>query len=141
LRAKDQAQHDDRISARPRTGGGVAASPIGAILRCIGIDRPADYDDFKAEVLADQEADSQGVYEVWWAANGRYPDLSLSARLAIAESVVNELLRDGRISLVRGKWIGPDHKREPIADSEAALRAWSTWVPQPDEPVVWMADV
>lgn len=73
----------------------------------MGIDRPADYDDFKAEVLADQEADEQGVYEVWWSANSRYPGLSLSARLAIAESVVGELLRAGRISLVQGKWIGP----------------------------------
>lgn len=104
-------------------------------------DRPVDYDDFKAEVIADQETDSQGAYEVWWAANSRYPTLPLSERLAIAESVVSELLRDGRVRLVRGKWIGPDHEREPIGDMEATLRAWSTWVPQSDEPVVWMADV
>lgn len=103
-------------------------------------DRPTDYDDFKAEILADQETDEQGVYEVWWAANGRYPDLPLSSRLAVAESVVRELLRDGRILLVRGEWIGPRHDREAVLDTEAALRDWSTWVPQPSAPVIWMAD-
>ena len=81
------------------------------------------------------------MYEVWWAANSRYPALSLSTRLAIAESVVRELLRDGRIGLVRGEWIGPDHEREAVRDTESALRDWSTWVPQPNEPVIWMAHV
>ncbi|MGX7680865.1 hypothetical protein ACSMXN_18420 [Jatrophihabitans sp. DSM 45814] len=104
------------------------------------IDFPADYDNFRAEVVADQAVDSQGLYEVWWAANSRYPDLALSARLAIAEAVVRDLIRDGRVSLVRGRWIGPRHEREPIDDPEAVLRQWSAWVPQPDEAVVWLAD-
>jgi hypothetical protein len=104
------------------------------------IDLPSDYNDFKAEVLADQEMDSQGVYEVWWSANARYPELPLSTRLAIAESVVSDLLREERIALVRGEWIGPDHERAAVADAKAALRDWGTWVPQQGEPVVWMAD-
>jgi hypothetical protein len=54
----------------------------------VPIELPPDYDDFKAEVLADQETDSQGVYEIWWSANSRYPNLPLSTRLAVAESVV-----------------------------------------------------
>ena len=103
------------------------------------IEFPPDYDDFKTEVLSDQETGSQGVYEVWWSANTRYPDLSLSTRLAIAEAVVADLLREGRVTLVRGEWIGPDHPRKPLSDVPAALREWATWVPQPDEPVVWMA--
>jgi hypothetical protein len=39
------------------------------------IDIPADHDAFKAEVLSDQDDDDQGVYEVWWLATARYPDL------------------------------------------------------------------
>lgn len=104
------------------------------------IEMPPDYDAFKAEVISDQAVDSQGVYEVWWQANTRYPNQPLSARLAIAESAVRDLLREGRITLVRGEWIGPDHAREPVTDLEAALRDWATWVPQAGQPVVWMAD-
>jgi hypothetical protein len=68
------------------------------------------------------------------------PDLPLSTRLAIAESVVSDLLREGRVILVQGEWISPAHEREAVADVDAALRDWATWVPQPDGPVVWMAD-
>ena len=104
------------------------------------IELPADYDDFKAEVLADQEEDCQGVYEVWWSANSRWPDLPLSTRLAVAESVVGDLLSDGRVALVRGEWIGPEHEREPVSDPDAVLRNWATWALPPGEPVVWMAN-
>lgn len=104
------------------------------------IDLPPDYDAFKADVVLDQERDEQGVYEVWWNANTWYPDQPLSIRLAIAESVVSDLLREGRITLVLGEWIGPDHPREAVEDVDASLREWATWVPQPDKPVVWMAD-
>lgn len=101
---------------------------------------PADYDAFKAKVLSDQVDDDQGVYEVWWHANSWYPDQPLSTRLAIAESVVRDLLREGRVTLVQGEWIGPHDTREPVADIAAVLRDWATWVPQPDKLVVWMAD-
>ena len=80
------------------------------------------------------------MYEVWWQANSWYPDHPMSTRLAIAESVVRDLLREGRITLVHGEWIGPDHAREPVTDADAALRDWATWVPQPGESGVWMAD-
>lgn len=104
------------------------------------IDLPADYDDFKAVVLAEQQENSQGVYEVWWSANSRWPDVPLSTRLAIAESVVRDLLSEGRVTLVRGEWTGPEGEREPVPDPEAALRNWVTWALHPTEPVVWMAD-
>ena len=104
------------------------------------IPMPPDYDAFKAEVVSDQGDDRQGVYEVWWAANSRHPDLSLSARLAIAESVVRDLLANGRFVLVQGPWIGPDHERTVIADPDAALSDGATWVPQPDQGVVWLSD-
>lgn len=104
------------------------------------IELPADYDDFKADVLSDQQRDSQGVYEVWWSANSRYPGLPASTRLAIAESVVRELLSEGRVTLVRGEWIGPDHEREPVQDPAAALRDWATWTLPEGKPVVWMAN-
>ena len=105
------------------------------------IDLPLDYEAFKVEVLPDQGDDDEGVYEVWWHANSRYPDLPLSTRLAIAERVVGDLLAERRVSLVRGEWIGPDHEREPVPDPQLALREWATWVPQAGEPVVWMADI
>ncbi len=106
----------------------------------MSVNLPPDYEAFVADVVSDQERESQGVYEVWWHANTRYPDLSLSTRLAIAESVVEDLLRRGRVTLVRGEWIGPEFPREAVADTDAALRDWKTWVPQPEEPAVWMAD-
>lgn len=102
---------------------------------------PSDYAAFKVDVLADQERDSQGVYEVLWAANSRWPDLPVSTRLAIAERVVSDLLHEGRVRLVRGKWIGPEFDREPVSDPGAVLRDWATWALPPDEPVVWMADI
>jgi hypothetical protein len=104
------------------------------------IDLPHDYEAFKEEVLSDQADDDQGVYEFWWRANTRFPRLPLSARLALAERVVADLLSERRVTLLRGKWIGPEHEREAVADAQAALREWATWVPQPDQPVVWMAD-
>jgi hypothetical protein len=105
------------------------------------IDLPPDYDEFKAEVFADQGRDAQGVYEVWWLANTRYPDLAASSRLAIAESVVRDLVSERRIALVRSDWIGADHDRGVVLDPQAALLAWDTWVPQPGEAVTWMSDV
>jgi hypothetical protein len=104
------------------------------------IDLPPDYDAFKADVVSDQASDEQGVYEVWWNANSWYPDQPLSTRLAIAESVVSDLLGEGRITLVLGEWIGRDHPGRAVEDVDATLREWSTWVPQPGKPVVWMAD-
>ncbi|CAN5638780.1 hypothetical protein BH11ACT8_BH11ACT8_05220 [soil metagenome] len=101
---------------------------------------PPDYDAFRAAVLSDQGDDHQGVYEVWWQANSWYPDQPVSTRLAIAEAVVTDLLREERIRLVRGEWIGPGHPCEPVTDVDAALRDWATWVPQPGVPVVWLAE-
>ena len=39
------------------------------------IELPEDYHDFKASVVSDMGQDTQGAYEVWWAANGWYPAL------------------------------------------------------------------
>jgi len=61
-------------------------------------------------------------------------------RLAIGEAVVSDLLREGRVTLVRGEWTGPRHEREAVADEQAALLGWATWVPQPGEPITWMTD-
>jgi hypothetical protein len=104
------------------------------------IELPPDYEALKAQVISNQEAHDQCVYEVWWAADSRYPELPLSARLAIGEAVVSDLLREGRVTLVRGEWTGPRHEREAVADEQAALLGWATWVPQPGEPVTWMTD-
>lgn len=75
---------------------------------------------------------------MWWNANTRYPDQPLSTRLAIAEAVVRDLLREGRIALVRSKWIGRDQAHEAVLDEDMVLRDWATWVPQPDGTLVWM---
>lgn len=78
-----------------------------------------DYKDFKASVLSDCQTEGLGVYEVWWGANSHYPSLPVSARLQIAERVVKDLLEAGAIRLVRGRWIGPEHERQPISDGLA----------------------
>jgi hypothetical protein len=109
-----------------------------AIMGGVMLELPADYDSFKRSVLDDQQDDDQGVYEVLWAANTRYPDLALSSRLAIAESVVSEFLSEGLVRLVRGEWTGPDSERDLVEDPSAALFDWATWTLPSGEPVVWM---
>jgi len=99
---------------------------------------PDDYNSFKESVLWDQQLDDQGLYEVWWAANSRYPALALSSRLAVAEAAVSDLLSDGRVRLVRGPWTGPAGERETVENPFAALLDWETWVLGPGQLVVWM---
>ena len=104
----------------------------------VKLELPSDYESFKASVVDDQYDDDQGVYEVLWAANTRYPGLALSSRLAVAESVVSELLSEGLVCLVRGEWTGSPSERDLVEDPLAALLDWSTWTLPPGEPVVWM---
>jgi hypothetical protein len=93
------------------------------------IELPSDYADYQAEVLADQDREPQAVYETWWTANSRYPQLALSTRLAIAESVVRDMLEQGRIKLVRGLWVGYEFPHEEVTD----LRSLS-WPGTPGSP-------
>jgi hypothetical protein len=99
-------------------------------------DAPTDYPAFKASVLSALEDDSVGVYELWWEANGRYPDWPVSKRLAVAEYLASDLLSEGA-EMFEGPWIGPDHERSRIEDSAAALRDWACWVPQ-DNRATWL---
>jgi hypothetical protein len=98
-----------------------------------------EYERFRAEILSDFEDDALGVYEVWWTANTRFPARSVSDRLAIAESIVSELVTNGTAHLYRGRWIGPTHERQavPESDLETILLGWGTWVPQEND-VIWM---
>jgi hypothetical protein len=98
-----------------------------------------EYKRFRDEILGDFEDDALGVYEVWWTANTRFPERSLSDRLALAESIVSELVSHGTACLYRGRWIGPTHERQAVPESEVGtvLLDWATWVPQEDH-VVWM---
>lgn len=111
---------------------------------------PEDYPDFLASILKEvQDGDVDGVYDVWWYANSRYPHLPLSHRLALAERVVSALLKDGRVTLALERQSEPwvkrpgEHPRvssfrEPIpVDAWAdTLLEWTTWVPQEEGMVV-----
>jgi hypothetical protein len=100
---------------------------------------PADYQDFVDTIAHEASRFDQGVYEVWWDANSRYPDWPLSRRLAIAEQVMDDLIANYDIRFFRAAWQDTDHP-EPIAADEvpAVLRAWETWVVPPDgDAVVW----
>jgi hypothetical protein len=96
-------------------------------------------DALRASVRSDLDREDVGVYEVWWEANGLFPDWPASRRLAAAETVVTELIDEGLVRLWRGRWVGPEEERRAVPSGEVTdvLRAWSTWVPQQDE-VVWM---
>jgi hypothetical protein len=111
---------------------------FGGRMPLVPIDLPPDYSAFKAEVIADQESDDQGVYEIGWATNGRYADLPESTRLAIAQQVVRELVNEGRVVLVQAQWPRSSRDGEPITDVESTLSATATWAPE--DPVVWMTD-
>lgn len=111
---------------------------------------PEDYADFLAAVLKDlQDGDLDGVYDIWWYANSRYPQLLLSHRLALAERVVSDLIKGGRVALALERHSEPRVKRpggrpwlsavrEPIPVDEWAdtLLEWTTWVPQEEGMVV-----
>lgn len=102
-------------------------------------EQPAVPDELRISVAEGLEEDDLGVYEVWWHANSVLPDWSLSARLRASEVLVEELLRDGVVTMWRGRWIGPEHDREEVeaASQPEVLREWSSWVPQNDE-VIWL---
>ena len=95
------------------------------------------YRQFKRVLFGDIVNDPRGVHEAWWEANGEFPDLALSQRLALAERAVHELLERGLVTLSRGGW---DESPEPVPreEYEALLRDWKAWNVRPDMPVVWM---
>lgn len=51
--------------------------------------------------------DDQGLWEVVWSLNTMSPDVELSSKIALARSVVVELLSDGLIELRQIEW--PSH--------------------------------
>ena len=97
---------------------------------------PPDFEEFRAVVEAEARSHWVGVYEVWWDANGRYPERPLSDRLAIAERLVAGLwsAHPG----FRIAWSGwPATVLTPVDDADplVLLREWTTWVI--DERVIW----
>lgn len=97
-------------------------------------------EELKAEVLADLRGDDLPLHLVWFMA-GRFVDLKLSERLALAESVVVDLLEGGDVQLKKGTWTEwPTDKTAPITGDEIAsvLREYTAWVPQ-QEPMYFLS--
>src|SRR4051794_40772586 len=95
--------------------------------------RDATFEDFKLAVVSDTLDDWLGVYEVWWQANGWYPDLPVSERLAIAERAVSELLSQRLVTLYISRTPGLEKTAVTPSQEHDVLRAWDTWA-VPDGP-------
>jgi len=89
---------------------GIAASPATA--------------EYKLDVLARCASGPVGLAELVQLASERFPDTRVSARLALAEQTVWELLHEERAIIQRA-----DASSEPIGSEqwEAVLLAWDTW--------------
>jgi hypothetical protein len=90
----------------------------------------AEFGQLRNEILDLLSDDDMSVQEVWWAANSLFPEEALSARLAMAEDVVRRLVEDGDANLYRSPGPTSDDVPGPVgvADLEAVLRSWSTWI-------------
>ena len=91
----------------------------------------------------DLQEDDPPLIHVWWNANGLFPTLPLSERLALAERVVSLLLSEGRVGLVRASWPdGPATNSDLLEaeECEAALREYTAWVPEQDGPVYYLVE-
>jgi hypothetical protein len=88
-------------------------------------------EEFLIHVLSNASDDLQGVYEVWWHANGWYPHWPLSRRLQLAEDTVATLLSEGLVRMFRGDWETADGHPVPDDETATVLGDWETWaVPQ-----------
>ena len=83
-------------------------------------------------MVSDLRDDWVGVYEVWWAAKTRYPELRVSSRLAIAEHLVYALIRDGSARLAILRSSQPSVKRpgeHPRVSASAEPIPTTRWPP------------
>lgn len=103
----------------------------------VGRPRPRDFEDFKASVLSNCRPHGLAASEVWRDASLRYPEMSASDLLRLAERIVMELLAEGGVRLMRGPRAGPKHERRAVEDPENTIRQWSTWTTDVDE-VTWV---
>ncbi|WP_324273895.1 hypothetical protein [Blastococcus brunescens] len=90
----------------------------------------------RCAVLVDACEDLAGVWVAWWHANGLFPDMAISDRLALAERVVRDLVDADLVSLHRGAWDGTLPSSDgatlvPIQrhDVPAVLKTYDVWVP------------
>ncbi len=90
----------------------------------------------RSELLEDATHDYNPLWEAWSAANSRFPTLSLSQRLALAEDVIRDLLANGLIKLYRGPWTGSDKVQVPTEEEDHVLRRWDSWIAGQD-PLIW----
>jgi hypothetical protein len=98
--------------------------------------RERTFGEFKRELLNDSTADTVGVYEAWWYANGIFPHRPLSERLGMAERAIRELLAEGLVRLV-SDITNPEENVIPREDHDEILRRWDTWVIGEDGIKAW----
>lgn len=78
--------------------------------------------------------DWYGLYEVIWDLNGAHPQESLGEKYRVAERGVRDLVKQGRIELVRWDYLSQPERRNAIAleDVEAVLMNPASWYPEYD---------
>ena len=62
--------------------------------------------------------DYQGLYELVWAFNGKFPEATDAGRLTAAQLAVTRLAREGLVSVLRTRWTSSEHEE---IDTEAAV--------------------
>jgi hypothetical protein len=98
-----------------------------------------DLSAFRWDVLASAEEDWVMLVHVWWEAQKFGSGRRLSARLALAEDVVSDLLERGYVEAGRMRPPQTDFQWEPVPQDQLKelLTHYGSWV-APDAEHVWL---
>jgi hypothetical protein len=88
----------------------------------------------RREVLSDGEEDYTGLYEIIWSLNTQYPDVSRDLKIAAAQAVVAELLKEGHLAVYRTTWASNRFEPVPQQDAVVALGVPEAWEDPTDQP-------
>ncbi len=86
-----------------------------------------DLRDLRDEVYLDGKDDYFGLYEIIWSLNAKYPDVSKAAKVAAAQTVLQDLLREGSITLFTTVWPPSDYTPVPPELALDAIAGASAW--------------
>lgn len=80
-------------------------------------------------VLTCAVEDYSGLYEVLWDLNARFPDTSDDARLRVAQTAVEQLLREGLVEIFAARWAQDSFDAIPKEQALELLHDLTSWQP------------
>ena len=79
------------------------------------------------DILSDGTADYTGLYEIIWALNHQYPEVSREQKIAAAQSIIGELLNERRVTLYSTLWASNHYEQVPPEEALAAIESRGVW--------------